>query len=120
MEPSHIFWRDGLSAATRYLKTNGTTQKKSNQLLSVVSPLAFEPRVPKEGRVIIASLADRIIPANEPHSLWQHWDQPRVLWHQGTHFGLLRTRKGREAVRETLRDGGVLSGSPAGNRGSES
>lgn len=113
VDPSHMFWRDGLSAATRYLKTNGTTQKKSDQLLSVVSPLVFRPRVPKEGRAVAASLADRIIPANEPHSLWQHWDEPRVLWHQGTHFGLLRTREGRNAVRETLRQGGVLSGSPA-------
>lgn len=109
VDPSHMFWRDGLSAATRYLKTNGTTQKKSDQLLRVVSPLVFEPRVPKEGRAVIASLADRIIPASEPHSLWQHWDQPRILWHQGTHFGLLRTQKGKEAVRETLRDSGVLT-----------
>ena len=109
VDPSHMFWRDGLSAATRYLKTEGTTQKKSDRLLSVVSPLSFEPRVPKEGRIIIASLADRIIPPSEPHSLWQHWDQSRVLWYQGTHFGLLRATKGREAVRETLRDAGVLS-----------
>jgi pimeloyl-ACP methyl ester carboxylesterase len=108
VEPSHMFWRDGLSAATRYLKTNGMTQKKSDQLLRVVSPLAFEPRVPKEGRAVIASLADRIIPVSEPHELWQHWDEPRVLWHQGTHFGLLQTDKGKEAVRETLRDAGVL------------
>lgn len=107
VEPSHMFWRDGLSAATRYLKTEGTTQKKMDQLLRPVSPLAFEPRVPKESRAVIASLADRIIPVNEPNSLWQHWDRPRVLWHQGTHFGLLRTRKGRDAVRETLRAGGV-------------
>ncbi len=112
VDPSHMFWRDGLSAATRYLKTYGTTQKKSDQLLSVVSPLVFEPRVPKEGRAVIASLADRIIPASEPHSLWQHWDEPRVVWHQGTHFGLLQTSEGHEAVRETLREGGVLSQTP--------
>ena len=108
VEPSHMFWRDGLSAATRYLKTKGTTQKKTDQVLRVVSPLAFEPRVPKEGRVILASLADRIIPASEPHALWEHWDQSRVVWHQGTHFGLLQTEEGRNAVRETLRDAGVV------------
>ncbi len=114
VEPSHMFWRDGLSAATRYLKTNGMTQKKSDQLLDVVSPLVFEPRVPKEGRLVMGSLADRIIPANEPHSLWQHWDEPRVLWHQGTHFGLLQTDEGQEAVRETFSDAGLLRHSPAG------
>ena len=112
VDPSHMFWRDGLSAATRYLKTYGTTQKKSDQLLSVVSPLVFEPRVPKAGRAVVASVADRIIPASEPHSLWEHWDQPRVVWHQGTHFGLLQTSQGKEAVRETLRDGGVLTHTP--------
>lgn len=106
--PSHMFWRDGLSAATRYLKTNGTTQKKSDQLLRVVSPLVFEPRIPKEGRAVIASLADRIIPASEPHRLWKHWDEPRVLWYQGTHFGLLRTSEGKEVVRDTLRSSGIV------------
>ena len=107
VDPSHMFWRDGLSAATRYLKTNGTTQKKSDKLLRVVSPLVFEPRMPKEGRTVMASLADRIIPASEPHSLWQHWDEPRIFWHQGTHFGLLRTSEGRKVVEDTLRAGGV-------------
>ena len=111
VEPSHMFWRDGFSAATRYLKTKGTTQKKTDQVLRVVSPLSFEPRVPKAGRTVVASLADRIIPANEPHALWEHWDKPRVVWHQGNHFGLLRTGEGHEAVRETLRDAGVIPSS---------
>lgn len=101
-----MFWRDGLSAATRYLKTNGTTQKKSDQLLRVVSPLMFEPRVPKEGRTTIASLANQIIPASEPHSLWQHRDEPRILWYQGTHFGLLRTSEGKKP--SGLRSSGMV------------
>ena len=109
VDPSHMFWRDGLSVATRYLKTEGVTQKKSDQLLRAVSPLAMQPKVPGEGRAILASVADRIIPANEPDSLWHHWDQPRVLWHQGTHFGLLQTSKGRRAVKDALYDSGVLS-----------
>ena len=108
VEPSHMFWRDGLSAATRYLKTEGTTQKKTDQVLRPVSPLSFAPRVSKGGRVVMGSLADRIIPANEPHALWEHWDQPRILWHQGTHFGLLQTDKGKNIVIETLRDAGVI------------
>lgn len=116
VDPSHMFWRDGFSMGTRYLKSEGVTQKKSDQLLHVVSPLALEPQVPKKGRTILASVADRIIPANEPDSLWHHWDEPRVVWHQGTHFGLLRTSKGREAVRETLRDSGLLSGASTTER----
>lgn len=108
VDPSHMFWRDGLSAATRYLKTYGASQKKMDRLSRPVSPLALEPKVPKEGRAIVASVADRIIPASEPDSLCRHWDKPRVLWHQGTHFGLLRTREGQDAVRDTLRDSGML------------
>ncbi len=109
VDPSHMFWRDGLSVATRYLKTEGVTQKKSDQLLRLVSPLALQPKVPVEGRAILASVADRIIPANEPDSLWHHWGKPRVVWHQGTHFGLLQTPKGQRAVRDALYDSGILS-----------
>lgn len=43
------------------------------------------------------SLADRI-----------NWDKPRVLWHQGTHFGLLRTSEGKEVVRAMLRPSGMV------------
>lgn len=108
VDPSKMFWRDGLSMATRYLKTNGVTQKKTDLLLGTVSPLALEPRVSWERRTVLASVADRIIPASEPDRLWRHWDRPRVMWHQGTHFGLLRTTAGKAAVEDALRDSGVV------------
>ena len=108
VDPSKMFWRDGLSMATRYLKTAGVTQKKTDRLLRTVSPLALEPWVARERRAILASVADRIIPASEPERLWRHWDQPRVLWHQGTHFGLLRSPEGKAAVRDALRESGVV------------
>lgn len=110
VDPSLMFWRDGLSVTTRYLKTNGATQKKTDRLLRAVSPLALEPRVIRERRAILASVADRIIPASEPDSLWRHWDKPRILWHQGTHFGLLRTTAGKAAVKDALRESGVVFG----------
>ena len=108
VDPSLMFWRDGLSMATRYLKTAGVTQKKTDLLLRAVSPLALEPRVAKERRAILASVADRIIPAGEPESLWRHWDRPRVLWHQGNHFGLLRSAEGKAAVEDVLRDSDIV------------
>lgn len=108
VDPSKMFWRDGLSMGTRYMKTNGVTQKKTDRLLATVSPLALEPRVSRQRRAVLASVADRIIPSSEPERLWRHWDRPRVLWHQGTHFGLLRSSEGRAAVRDALRDSGVV------------
>lgn len=107
--PSHMFWRDGFSTATRYLKTHGASEKRMDQLSHPVSPLALQPKVAKEGRAVLASVADRIIPASEPDSLCRHWDRSRILWHQGTHFGLLRSAEGKEAVRNALRDSGVLT-----------
>ena len=110
VDPSKMFWRDGLSMATRYLKTNGVTQKKTDRLLATVSPLALEPRVGRERRAVLASVADRIIPSSEPERLWRHWDRPRVLWHQGTHFELLRSPEGKATVRDALRGSGVVHG----------
>ena len=108
VDPSKMFWRDGLSMATRYLKTAGVTQKKTDRLLATVSPLALEARVARERRAVLASVADRVIPSSEPERLWRHWERPRVLWQQGTHFGLLRSSEGRAAVREALRESGVV------------
>ena len=50
VDPSKMFWRDGLPMATRYLKTAGVTQKKTDVLLDTVSLLALKQRVSWERR----------------------------------------------------------------------
>jgi hypothetical protein len=108
VDPSHLFWRNALSLATRYLKTAGVTEEKMDVLLRVVSPLAMRPLVSRERRTIFAGVADRVAPAVEARILWRHWEEPRIAWYQGTHRAFLRTAEGRTLVTIALRDAGVL------------
>jgi pimeloyl-ACP methyl ester carboxylesterase len=50
-----------------------------------VSPLAFRPRVAREGRFIYAGLADRVVKPDQPRALWRHWEQPAIHWFSGGH-----------------------------------
>jgi hypothetical protein len=107
VDPSHLFWRNALSLATRYLKTSGVTEEKMDALLRVVSPLAMQPLVSREQRAIFAGIADRVVPPVEANALWQHWERPRIAWYQGTHRAFLSTPEGRTFVATLLRDAGL-------------
>ncbi len=54
-------------------------------LTHVVSPLALEPKVPRERRFIYAGLADRVVKPDQPRALWRHWDKPDIHWFAGGH-----------------------------------
>jgi hypothetical protein len=107
VDPSRLFWRNALSLATRYLKTAGVTEEKMGALLRPISPLALEPLVEHGGRAIFAGVADRVVPAAEAETLWRHWEEPRIVWYQGTHRDFLGTAEGRTLVTTALRDAGV-------------
>jgi hypothetical protein len=65
-----------------------------------VSPLAFSPLSPESGRAIYAGIGDRLISADHPRDLWEHWGRPRIAWMQSGHDP--RTREARRLVAETL------------------
>ena len=56
----------------------------------VVSPLAFTPKIPREGRFIYAGVADRIARPDQARALWRHWNRPAIHWFQGGHVLGLR------------------------------
>ena len=108
-DPSRLFWRNALSLVTRCLKTEGIREEDSARLLRVVSPLAFAPLVPKERLAVLHGVTDRVVPAVEAASLWEHWDRPRIDWQEGSHRDLLRAPETRAFFEETLRAAGMLS-----------
>jgi pimeloyl-ACP methyl ester carboxylesterase len=112
VDPSYLFWRNALSLATRYLQTAGVTEKKMSTLLRPISPLAMRPLVDRERRAIFAGLADRVVSGDEAHSLWHHWERPRIYWYQGTHTAFLSTREGRSFIAASLREAGVARVEP--------
>lgn len=56
------------------------------QILSVVSPLSLPCKVAPERRYIFAGLLDRWVRPGNVKTLWEHWDQPHMLWYQGSHL----------------------------------
>jgi hypothetical protein len=78
------------------------------RLLRVVSPFAFEPRVPPARRYLYAGVGDRLTPPEHAHALWQHWGRPRVVWYQGSHVSFLWEPAVKALLYEALINAGLL------------
>lgn len=50
------------------------------------SPLNYAPLVPKNRRLIITGLGDRLAPPQQAELLWQHWDRCAFHWFPGNHL----------------------------------
>ncbi|BBX90106.1 peptidase [Mycolicibacterium boenickei] len=50
------------------------------------SPLNYRPLVPKERRLIITGLGDRLAPPQQAEMLWEHWDRCAFHWFPGNHL----------------------------------
>ncbi len=49
------------------------------------SPLNYAPLVPKDRRLIITGLGDRLAPPEQAELLWEHWDRCAFHWFPGNH-----------------------------------
>lgn len=77
-------------------------------LCRVHAPLSRPPLVPRDRRLIIAALGDRICPPEHAVALWRHWDEPRIHWYPGGHLAQFRRSAALRAIRTLLRDAGLL------------
>ena len=60
-------------------------REEVDQALRFSSPLTYAPRVPKDRRMIVAGLGDRLAPPEQSEWLWEHWDRCRMHWFPGNH-----------------------------------
>jgi hypothetical protein len=60
-------------------------REEVDQALRFSSPLTYAPKVPKERRMIVAGLGDRLAPPEQSEWLWEHWDRCRMHWFPGNH-----------------------------------
>ena len=67
------------------LRTEGLSLKDLRRLFSVISPLSYEPLLPKERLMIIAGVADRLAPPKQARLLWDHWGRCPIHWFPGNH-----------------------------------
>ncbi len=86
----------------------GLAWESNRSVMRVVSPLAIAPRVPRERRYIFAGLADRLIPPEHVLELWEHWQQPRIAWYNGSHLSFSWETEVRRLMYEALSDSGLL------------
>lgn len=82
----------------------GLSWEPLRQVLSVVSPLRFECRVPLDRRYIYAGLLDRWVRPGNVHTLWRHWDEPSIHWYEGSHLSFPFERSVTNYVDAALRE----------------
>jgi len=104
---SRLMWRHGAPLDLMSVEYSGMEQGIVDDVLKVVSPLAIEPRVPKEHRAIFGGTADRLVPSDQVIDLWRHWDEPRIHWYQGAHMTFMLDPAVERLMRETLTGAGL-------------
>ena len=53
--------------------------------MSYHCPLNYAPVVPKDRRMVITGLGDRMAPPQHAVMLWEHWDHCKLHWFPGSH-----------------------------------
>ena len=91
----------------RYAESKGYDLERASEMLRVVSPLVLRPKVPLEGRMIFGATADRLVSPDHVRDLWRHWDEPEIVWYDGSHVSFGSERKVWSGVDRTLRENGV-------------
>jgi hypothetical protein len=101
--------RHGASHQMRYAQAKGYDLERAGEVLRVVSPLALEPKVARENRMIFGATADRLVTPDQVRDLWHHWEQPEIVWYSGSHISFMGERAVWSAVDRALRDAGVAA-----------
>jgi len=63
----------------------GISREESYSGFAYHSPLNYQPMVPKDRRLIITGLGDRLAPPDHAVALWEHWDRCALHWFPGNH-----------------------------------
>ena len=63
----------------------GVDEEMLRRLFKPISPLAVEPLVPFDGRLLFSAVSDRLVPPEHTLALHRHWEEPELVWHQGGH-----------------------------------
>lgn len=98
---ARLAWYHASQPTLRLIERSGIVREQVADLHRVVSPLALSPKIAESGRAIYAGIGDRLIPADHPRDLWEHWGRARIVWMQSGHDP--RTGEARRLVEETLR-----------------
>lgn len=77
--------RHAPTRAIRNVEQLGLDYVELSEVLGLISPLSFAPRVAWEGRHIFGASADHLISSDHVLDLWEHWERPELSWYPGAH-----------------------------------
>ncbi len=79
--------------ANLLVKVGNRLTRTDQELMALASayhsPLNYAPLVPKDRRLIITGLGDRLAPPEQAERLWEHWDRCAFHWFPGNHVLLV-------------------------------
>jgi len=101
---ARLFWYHGAPAELEELEAMGIQQSEVRELMTVVSPLAMEPQIPFEGRLIFGGSADRLVTPDHIRDLSAHWGNPETFWYPGGHLGFRMDRRVQHTIDAKLRE----------------
>jgi hypothetical protein len=104
---SRIYYRHVPALQLSCAAQHGFAETELCDVLRVISPLALEPKVPRDRRWIFGGIADRLVPCDQVHDLWQHWEQPRIAWYPGGHMTFRLHPGVAKLVQTALADSGL-------------
>ena len=78
-------WHPAGQVLSGAMRLGGIKREELDDALRYSSPLTYAPVVPKERRMIVAGLGDRLAPPEQSEWLWEHWDRCRMHWFPGNH-----------------------------------
>ena len=67
------------------LRLSNISRDELDAGLSYHCPLNYPPLVPKDRRMIITGLGDRMAPPDQAVMLWEHWNRCALHWFPGSH-----------------------------------
>lgn len=78
-------WHPAGWTARTLLGARGVGRDTLRELLSVHSPLRYDPVLARDRLFVIAGLGDRLAPPSHAERLWEHWDRPEIHAFPGNH-----------------------------------
>ena len=79
-------WWPANKLVTLGRRAGGITRDAAAAASAYHSPLNYTPLVPKDRRLIITGLGDRLAPPEQAEKLWEHWDRCALHWFPGNHL----------------------------------
>jgi dienelactone hydrolase len=97
------------SAFAWLLARTAMTLEDARRGAALHTPLSHPPKIAHDRLFIVGAVDDRITEPWQQHLLWQHWGEPAIFWHAGSHQVHLTRRAFRDRLRRFVESTGVLA-----------